>query len=59
MAKNGYAHSESAVYGFGLIGAVIYYVHQSTSFYTLVVGLLKAVAWPGFLVYHLLGYLKV
>ena len=43
------------VYGLGFIGAAIFYLQQSTSFWTGVLAILKAIAWPAFLVYHLLG----
>jgi len=48
----------SAVYGFGLIGAVIYYVSMATTFWTGVLGVLKAFVWPAFLVYEALKMLK-
>lgn len=43
------------VYGLGLIGAAVYYLHTTTGFGPSVVALLKAIVWPAFLVYHLLG----
>lgn len=42
-------------YGLGVIGAAVYYLHTTTGFGPSVVGLLKAIVWPAFLVYHLLG----
>jgi hypothetical protein len=45
-------HSSNAVYAFGLIGAAIYYLMHATSFWMGVVGFLKAVVWPAFLVYE-------
>ena len=44
----------SAVYGLGLIGAIIYFVSAATSFWVGVVGVLKAFVWPAFLVYEAL-----
>lgn len=41
----------SAVYGLGLIGAVVYYISHATSFWMGVMGFLKALVWPAFLVY--------
>lgn len=41
-----------AVYGLGFIGAVIYYIVHATSFWMGVVGFLKALVWPAFLVYE-------
>lgn len=39
-----------AVYGLGLIGAAIYFISVATSFWTGVLGFLKAIIWPVFLV---------
>ena len=47
----------SAVYGLGFIGAAIYFISQATAFWMGVLGFLKAVVWPAFLVYELLKYL--
>ena len=44
----------SAVYGVGLIGAAIYYISTATSFWIGVLGILKALVWPAFLVYEAL-----
>lgn len=43
-----------AVYGLGLIGAVIYYISAATTFWMGVVGVLKSLVWPAFLVYEAL-----
>lgn len=43
------------VYFFGFIGAAVYYLHITTGFWPSVVAFLKALVWPAFLVYHLLG----
>ncbi|MFZ1688508.1 MAG: hypothetical protein WAU70_13845 [Flavobacteriales bacterium] len=47
----------SAVYGLGLIGALIYYISHATGFWMGVVGFLKALVWPAFLVYEALRVL--
>jgi hypothetical protein len=39
-----------AVYGLGLIGAAIYYIGAATTFGMGLLGFLKAVVWPVFLV---------
>ena len=49
--------TSNAVYGLGFIGAAIYYVMQATSFWMGVVGILKAIVWPAFLVYDALRQL--
>jgi len=46
-----------AVYGLGFIGAAVYYISQATSFWMGVLGFLKAIVWPAFLVYELLRFL--
>lgn len=46
-----------AVYGLGLIGAAVYFIGQATTFFTGVLGFIKALVWPAFLVYHLFKYL--
>lgn len=46
-----------AFYGLGFIGAVIYYIQTATGFWVGVLGVLKALVWPAFLVYELLKYL--
>lgn len=40
-------------YGLGFIGALVYYISTATSFWGGVVGFLKAIVWPAFLVYGL------
>jgi len=49
--------SSSAVYGLGFIGAVIYYISTATGFWDGVLGFLKALVWPAFLVYELFRFL--
>ena len=39
-----------AVYFFGFIGAAIYYISTATTFWVGVLGFLKAIVWPVFLV---------
>jgi len=41
-----------AVYGLGFIGAAIYFIVHATSFWMGVLGFLKAIVWPVFLVYE-------
>ncbi|NQV00667.1 MAG: hypothetical protein HQ537_00890 [Parcubacteria group bacterium] len=47
----------SAVYGLGLIGAAIYFIQNATSFWAGVLGILKAIVWPAFVIYKLLEFL--
>jgi hypothetical protein len=50
-------HSGNAVYGLGLIGSAVYYISTATSFWMGILGFLKAIVWPAFLVYGLLKFL--
>jgi len=43
-----------AIYGVGIIGAAIYYISVATTFWMGVLGFLKALVWPAFLVYEAL-----
>ncbi len=47
----------NTVYGMGFIGAAIYYISHATGFWMGALGLLKAIFWPGFLVYEALKVL--
>ncbi len=55
--KSGKCAPSSAVYGLGFIGAAIYYISIATTFWIGVLGFLKAIVWPVFLVYEALKYL--
>jgi len=44
----------NAVYGLGLIGAAVYYISAATGFWAGVLGFLKAIVWPVFLVFEAL-----
>jgi hypothetical protein len=46
-----------AVYGLGLIGALVYYISTAASFWAGLLGVGKAIFWPAFVVYELLKYL--
>ena len=41
-----------AVYGLGFIGAAVFFISHATSFWIGVLGFLKAIVWPAFLVYE-------
>lgn len=43
--------SGGAVYGLGFVGALIYYLQNSGTFMEGVIGALKAVVWPAFLLH--------
>jgi len=56
-------HGGSGMVGFGyfmaFIGAAVYFIQQATSFGMGVLGFLKALVWPYFLIYNLLEFLKM
>ena len=46
-----------AAYGLGLIGAAIYFISHATGFWMGVLGFLKAIIWPTFIVYDAFKHL--
>jgi len=42
-------------YFLGFIGALIFYMQQATGFWSVILGILKAIVWPVFLVLKILG----
>jgi hypothetical protein len=54
MAKVRTDGSGGFAYLLGVIGAAVYYISQATGFWMGVLGFLKALVWPAFLVYGLL-----
>ena len=51
------ASPSGVVYGLGVIGAAIYFISHATGFWLGVLGFLKAVVWPVFLVYEVFNHL--
>ncbi len=47
----------NAVYGLGLIGALVYYLQQADGAAEYLLAVLKALVWPALLVYQALGRL--
>ena len=48
-----------SIYGFAFLGALVYYIQHATSFWEGVLGIFKAIFWPGMLVYKVLELLKM
>ncbi len=46
-----------AAYFMAFIGAAVYFIQGAASFWIGVLGFLKALVWPAFLVYKLLDFL--
>ena len=47
----------NAVYGLALIGALVYYIQHANGFWLVILGILKALVWPAFVIYDLLRFL--
>jgi len=43
-------------YGLGVVGAAVYYISAATGFWMGVLGFLKALVWPAFLVFEVLKF---
>jgi hypothetical protein len=48
-----------ALYGLGVIGALVYFLQHATSFMDGVIGVFEAIFWPGVVVYKVLELLKL
>jgi len=55
--KGGNGACGGALYGLGFIGAAIYYISGAVGFWAGVLGVIKALVWPAFLVYELFKFL--
>jgi hypothetical protein len=52
-------NASEAVYGFGLIGAWVYYLTTATTLGMGALGILKGIVWPAMLVFELMKYLHM
>jgi hypothetical protein len=52
--RRGRGGGGGAVYFLGLIGALVYYIGHADGFWDGVLGVLKSLVWPAFLIYYLL-----
>jgi hypothetical protein len=57
--KNAGGAGAGAVYGLGLIGALVYYIQTATGFWDGVWGVIQALFWPAFLIYGALDALNL
>ena len=48
-----------ALYGIGVLGALVYYLQHAVSFLDGIIGIFKAVFWPGVVLYKVLELLKM
>ncbi|MBP7736789.1 MAG: hypothetical protein KA369_12510 [Spirochaetes bacterium] len=51
--------SGGTVYFLGFIGAAVYFISNSAGFWMGVLGFLKAIVWPAFLVYEALKHFGI
>ena len=56
MENNGMA---GAFYGMGFLGALVYFIAHAANFWAGLLGVVKAVFWPGLVVYKVLELLKM
>ena len=59
IKKHAGSGAAGTIWFLGFIGSAVYFIQQATSFGTGVLGLLKALVWPAFLIYNLLDFLKI
>ena len=60
MKKDMHGGTPSGViFGLGIIGAAIYFIGQASTFWMGVLGFLKALIWPVFMVYEAFKFLGV
>ena len=52
-------NAANAVYGMGLIGAMVYFIQHASSFWAGALGILEAIIWPAIVVYKLLEFLHL
>jgi len=51
--------SSGAIYGMGMIGALIYFIQHSTSFLDGLWGIVQAIFWPAVVIYKTLELLNL
>ena len=60
IVVNKYSENSSGfIYCLGVIAAIVYYFQQASGFSEYLIGFLKALVWPGFLIYHLFKSLEM
>lgn len=47
------------VYGLAFMGALVYYIQHASTFWMGLLGFLKALIWPAFLIYKVMEFLKM
>ncbi len=59
MGCGGGHQAGGAVYGLGFLGALIYFLQHAATLGDGFMGVIKAVVWPGVLIYRVLELLKM
>ena len=59
--KYGMKHNNAfgGIYGLAFIGAAVYFIQHSLTFWEGVLGFLKALVWPAVMMYKLLEFFKM
>ena len=52
-------NNQNAIYGIGLIGAMVYFISTSHGFASILLGVLKAFIWPALVVFQLMKFLGI
>lgn len=52
-------HTSSGLYLLTIIGAAVYFVGQANGFWEGVLGILKAIVWPAFVVYRAMELMNI
>lgn len=57
--KHKHGSKGGAIYGLGVIGALIYFFQNAHTFADVLVGIIKAVGWPAVIIYRVLQLLNL
>ncbi len=50
--SNAGAAGGGAIYGLGILGALVFYWQQAETFWEYVLAIIQGLFWPAFMVYH-------
>jgi hypothetical protein len=59
MKSEHWSGGMGGIYGLSFIGAAIYFIQHSVSFWGGVLGILKAIVWPAVVMYKVMELLKM
>lgn len=52
-------NAPGAIYGIGMLGALVYYIQHATSFWNGALGVVEAVFWPAMVIYRVFDLLHL